>query len=141
MNSKSILPVLIALLVTCPAAMAQQSDTRNDPSLTPWNDPSDPSVLRLNTDDPSHPDGWNARNDKPKLKREPGPIDLQRYYSGTMHNAFPTFFAMPIALSTEDLKAGQVEVAIVGSTADMNAVPGTRWAANYLRGFVNSSAT
>ena len=140
---------MVLLALAGPAAQAQEpdagtdeiSDTRNDPSLTPWNDPDDPSVLRLNTDDPTHPDGWNARNDKPRLEREPGPIDLQRYAGGVIHNAFPTFFGMPVALSTEDLKAGQVEVAIVGSTADMNPVPGTRWAANYLRGFVSSSAS
>ena len=141
MRLVSISMSAFALFLLSFVAIAQDSDTKNDPSLTPWNDPNDPGVFRLNTDDPSHPDGWNARNEKPKLEREPGPIDLQRYYAGTMHNAFPTFFAMPIALSTEDLRAGQVEVAIVGSTADMNAVPGTRWAANYLRGFVNSSAT
>lgn len=132
---------LAVFALTSQTAAAQQSDTINDSSLTPWNDPSDPTVFRLNKDDPTFPGGWNKRNDKPKLKREPGPIDLQRYYGGTMHNAFPTFFAMPVAFSTEDLKAGQIEVAIVGSTADMNAVPGTRWAPNYLRGFVNSSAT
>jgi len=129
-------------------AQAQAQNTRKnlvegkaEDSLTPWNDPDDPSVFRFNTDDPSFPGGWNKRNDKPKLEREPGPIDLQRYYAGMMHNAFPTFFGMPVALTTEDLKAGNVEVAIVGSTADMNAVPGTRWAPNVLRGFINSSAT
>ena len=47
------------------ATTAQQEDgaksTKDDPSLTPWNDPNNPGVLRLNTDDPSHPDGWRTR--------------------------------------------------------------------------------
>jgi agmatinase len=58
-----------------------------------------------------------------------------------MHNAFRTFFGMPVALTPEDLKAGQIEVAIVGSTANMSAVLVTHWAPNFLRGFTDSSAT
>jgi agmatinase len=44
-------------------------------------------------------------------------------------------------MTTEDLIAGDVDVAILGSTTDGNLLKGTNIAANVLRGFWNSSAT
>ena len=114
--------------------------TKDDPSLTPWNDPDDPYVFRLNKKDPSI-FKWNQRNDKLDPNRKAGPMDLNRYKSGYAADAFPTFLQMPVALRPEDLKAGDIDVAIVGSCTDMNPVPGAMWAANMLRGFLPSSAT
>ena len=119
---------------------AQESDTQNDQSMTPWNDPDDPYVIRLNRDDPTTTE-WNSRNSGRDPNRAPGPIDLHRYSGGTVYDAFPTFLSMPVAFTPEDLKAGDIDVAIVGATTDMNAIPGTRWAANFLRGYLTSSAT
>ena len=113
---------------------ARKSDTQNDPSLTPWNDPNDPYVIRLNRDDKSV-DAWNERNSKGNPKRDPGPIDLQRYAAGFDYVGFPTFFKAPVALTTADLKAGDVDVAIVGSTTDGNLIKGTILGTNMLRGF------
>ncbi len=52
--------------------------------------------------------------------REPGPIPLGRYdgYGGP-----PTFGGLPLALSREDLVAGEVDVAILGAPLNM----GSRW--------------
>ena len=126
----------IALLIFFGAfgdvVQAQQSDTKGDPWM-PWNDPDDPYVIRLNKDDPTAGDFWNTRNDKGNPKRDAGPIDLQRYNMGTKPSGFPTFFHMPIALTTEDLKAGDVDVAIVGATTDNNITRGTAQGANMIR--------
>ena len=142
------LPVLLALVALVAVGMAgavlpgpaeaQESDTKNDPSVTPWSDPDDPHVIRLNKDDPSA-EVWNYRN--PRLAKDrKGPTDLQRYGSGMRHEAFPTFLSAPVALTPQELKDGDIDVAIVGSLTDMNPVPGTRLGANYLRAINISSA-
>lgn len=100
-------------------------------SMQPWRDPDNPNVQIL---DP----GWNKYylrkdiiGDNPK--REAGPIDLQRYHVLPTKHAFPSYFGLPIALTTEDLKAGNVDIAIVGAPSSFNPAAGTGWAANYLR--------
>ncbi len=132
--------VIAATLIgfACQSGLAQAQSTKNDPSLTPWNDPDDPYVIRLNRDD-DPPNAFFELNKK--LDRSiRGPIDLQRYKKGHAYDGFPTFINQPIARFPEDLKAGDVDVAIVGMTTDMNAVQGTSWAANMLRGFVSKSS-
>ena len=63
-------------------------------------------------------------------KRDPGPIDLGRYIGGR-GGGFATFANAPVAMTPADLKAGKVEVAIVGAPLDMgsgwrNAIDGPR---------------
>ena len=136
-----VLALIIAgMVMFAGLASAQESDTKNDPSLTPWNDPDDPYVILLNRDDPTVND-WNARNDKLDPTRKPGPIDLQRYENGFPFGGFPTFLNAPFAMRPEDLKAGDIDLAIVGSTTDMNSVLGTSNAANVLRGHLLTSAS
>jgi len=53
--------------------------------------------------------------------REPGPINIQRFPGGPGWAGIPTFFKLPIALTPEDLKAGDVDVAIIGAYTDMGA--------------------
>ncbi|MFW7267900.1 agmatinase family protein [Gluconacetobacter sp. Hr-1-5] len=53
-------------------------------------------------------------------KREPGPIALSRYVGG-WGTGFATFADAPVALTLEDLRAGKVEVAIVGAPLDMGS--------------------
>ena len=75
----------------------------NDPTLDPW------SALRDTSNDP---------------KREPGP-----FYPGRLRApGVLTFFKLPIALTPEDLAAGEVDVAIIGAPVDMGI--GMRGAAN-----------
>lgn len=100
-------------------------------TLVPWRDPDNPNVQLL---DP----GWDKyylrkdmTGDNPE--RTAGPIDLQRYYVVPMKHAFPTYFGLPIAMTTEDLLAGDVDIAIVGAPSEYNPSSGTGWAANYMR--------
>lgn len=75
--------------------------------------------------------GWKAlRPAVMNPKREAGPIELGRYIGG-FGGGFPTFANAPAALTPEDLKAGKVDVAIVGAPLDMgsgyrNAIDGPR---------------
>ncbi|MEA3274198.1 MAG: agmatinase family protein [Pseudomonadota bacterium] len=53
-------------------------------------------------------------------ERKPGPIDIQRTVGGLAYQGIPTFFRAPVALCPQDLKAGGVEVAIMGASQDMS---------------------
>ncbi len=53
-------------------------------------------------------------------KREPGPINLSRYVGGR-GGGIPTFAGAPVAITPEDLKAGKVDIAIVGAPLDMGS--------------------
>lgn len=66
--------------------------------------------------------------------REAGVVNAQRYAGGVMPiSGFPTFLGAPLAFTTEDLSASEVDVAVVGLTIDDNPVPGARFAANTMR--------
>ena len=76
----------------------------------------------MNADDPTY-DVWKHIRDDISKDRKPGPINVQRYYGGMPWVGIPTFFHLPVALTPEDLKAGNVEVAIFGAEliGDMRA--------------------
>ena len=99
-------------------------------SLQPWRDPDNPNVQILD-------DGWDVyykRRDRSKdPKREAGPINLQRFAVVSGINGFPTYMGLPVALTPEDLKAGEVDVAIVGLPSWFQPTGGTQWAANHMR--------
>ena len=85
-------------------------------------------VIPLDTGDPSY-NIWNTLRDLSKdPKREPGIINLQKYEFGMSYNAMPTFFNAPVAMSPADLKASQVDIAIIGAVPDMGT--GMRGAAH-----------
>ncbi|MFJ1709798.1 agmatinase family protein [Kitasatospora sp. NPDC088346] len=50
--------------------------------------------------------------------REPGPIDLRRYYAHPAYSGVPTFMGVPFCLNQEDLRAGNVDVAVLGIPLD-----------------------
>ena len=67
--------------------------------------------------------------------REPGPIDLNRYVvnSGAFAG-IPTFMGFPVALTPEDLTAGNVDVAVIGAPVDMGGGRrGASWGPRGLR--------
>lgn len=93
-------------------------------------------VIPLDTEDPSY-NLWQTLRDFSKdPKREPGPINVQKYDMGMAWFGIPTFFHQPVALTPEDLKAGKVEVAIMGAYTDMGS--GMRGAALGPNAFRNS---
>lgn len=53
-------------------------------------------------------------------EREAGPVPLGRYLGGG-RSGIPTFAGAPVALTPEDLKAGKVDVAIMGAPLDMGS--------------------
>jgi len=99
-------------------------------SLQPWRDPDNPLKENIS-------EGWDIyykRRDRSKdPKREPAPIDLQRYEAVSGINGFPTFMGMPVALTKEDLVAGKVDIAYVGLPSWFQPTGGRQWAANQMR--------
>lgn len=92
----------------------------------PWVDPNNPYIIRLNPNDPTL-DLWRERRDFSEDKRPPGPVNVQRYKMGHVSTGIPTFFHKPVALTPEDLKAGNVDVAIMGLAAEANLVGGAKF--------------
>jgi agmatinase len=78
----------------------------------------DPANIPLNTDSPKF-NAW--RLERPRSldpEREPGPLPLGRYNG---RGGPPTFGGFPLALTPEDLRAGEVDVAIVGAPLNMGS--------------------
>jgi agmatinase len=66
-------------------------------------------------------DVWKVKADRSgEPKREPGPIQLQRYAATMAYGGIPTFMGVPVCLTQEDLRAGRVDVAILGAPVDMS---------------------
>lgn len=62
---------------------------------------------------------WRARRDRGgDPRREPGPIDLSRYRTSPAYSGIPTFMGVPVCLTPDDLRAGNVDAAIVGAPVD-----------------------
>ena len=123
-------PTATALLLSCFAATAIAEDGKTlmqrieeSPHAIPLNPDGnmlDPSVL------------FNDFSKNPK--REAGPIDIQRTTTGFQYQGIPTFFRSPVALTPEDLKAGNVDVAIMGASVDLSTgMRGAAWGPQAIR--------
>lgn len=104
---KNPLPILTALVFT--TGLVAQEDAREPAQM----DFSDGNV-RLNADEPTY-DIWNRVRKDLNEGRKPGPINIQRFEGSFPWIGIPTFFHLPVALTPEDLKAGNVEIAIMGA--------------------------
>ncbi|MET8099529.1 agmatinase family protein [Streptomyces sp. NPDC005236] len=66
------------------------------------------------------PDVWKRELDRSHdPRREPGPINLQRYTFVPTYAGIATFSGVPLCLNQDDLRAGHVDVAILGAPVDM----------------------
>jgi agmatinase len=64
-------------------------------------------------------DSWRRRRDRAgDPQRAPGPINLHRYESANYPAGIPTFMGLPVCLAPEDLRAGRVDVAVLGVPLD-----------------------
>ena len=67
-------------------------------------------------------DVWKQEYDRSQdPKREPGPIELNRYVINShAHAGIGTFMGAPVCITPEDLKAGKVDVAVIGAGLDLS---------------------
>ena len=90
-------------------------------------------VIPLDTEDPTY-NLWQLKRKDLAEGREPGPLNIQRFPGGFAYQGIPSFFQLPIALTPEDLKAGDVDVAMVGMTTNMGTGNrGAQWGPRALR--------
>ena len=118
--------VLALLAIACaqpPCAAAAESAATPAPA----------SSIPLNPDDPTIEE-WKHPRDMSADKRPPGPVNVQRFAGGFTSGGIPTFFRKPVALTPADLKAGKVDVAIMGAGVDMGSgMRGAVYGPNALR--------
>ena len=85
---------------------------------TRYKESRDSPNVPFNTDSPQF-NAWKAKRPRSMdPKREDGPIELGRYNG---NGGPPTFGGHPLALSKEDLIAGEVDVAILGAPLNMGS--------------------
>lgn len=93
-----------------------------------------PDAIPLEPRDPSRNLLALFRDPNDNPKREPGPINIQKTVGGFYYQGIPTFFRAPVALGPEDLKAGKVDVAIMGASLDMStSMRGCAWGPQAVR--------
>ncbi|MFB1034932.1 MAG: arginase family protein, partial [Sinobacterium sp.] len=80
----------------------------------------DIEAIELNKSSPNFNSWRLKRPQSMNPDREPGPISLGRYIGGG-RSGIPTFANAPVALTPEDLIAGEVDVAILGAPLDMGS--------------------
>ena len=81
-------------------------------------------------------DVWRQEHDHSHgPKREPGPIELNRYVINSgAYSGIPTFMNWPVCITPGDLKAGKIDVATIGAPIDMSlGQRGTAWGPRALR--------
>ena len=105
-----LLSIIIAMTVLSSVAITAEDEY--EPNIEPY--------IPMDTNDPTF-DAWKLQRDDLMKGRDPGPINVQRFYGGAGYAGIPTFFKQPIALTPEDLKAGDVDVAIVAAYTDMGS--------------------
>ncbi len=78
---------------------------------------------------------WNLRRDLSRdPKREPGPINLQRLCGIARVRWNRHLHGLPLALTPEDIRAGKVEVAVVGAPVDTSLGHcGAQYGPRYMR--------
>ena len=124
--------VLSALIPAGANAQFFEYDPDNPDHQAPIG-PGEKPVIPLDTEDPGY-NIWQTPRDNLTEGREPGLINIQRFHGGAGWQGIPSFFKLPLALTPEDLAAGDVDVAIMGAHTDMGGgYRGAAWGPNALR--------
>lgn len=125
---RSLIPAALLLpsfLFVAGPASSFVDDTPKKGSEAPAAKDAVPTIP-LDKKDPTY-NLWKKKRDDLSKGRGPGPINVQRYPGGVAYQGIPTFFKLPVALTPQDLAAGDVDVAIISAHTDMGS--GVRGAA------------
>ncbi|MBP19436.1 MAG: agmatinase family protein [Pseudomonadales bacterium] len=113
--------LILIVVATCTCFSASAAD--EPPARYIPLDPNDPTI-----------DEWTETRDLAADKREPGLIEIQRYPGGYAYTGIPSFFNLPVALTPADLKAGKVDVAMMGAPLDTGSgMRGAAWGPRHFR--------
>ncbi|MXU65157.1 agmatinase family protein [Oceanomicrobium pacificus] len=97
--------------------------------------PGEQATIPLDTEDPGF-NIWRTPRDDLQAGRDPGGFNPNRFPFGFSYAAIPTFFNSDLALTQDDLRAADVDVAVIGGFTDMGT--GMRGAAHGPNAFRNS---
>lgn len=102
-----------------PVAASREStaSARGDEAVVPITLEGAEPAIPLYTKDPTL-NMWKERRPDLSAGREPGPINVQRMPGGFYPSGIPTFYRSPVALTPEDLRVGEVDVAMIGAYTD-----------------------
>ncbi|GAB5450949.1 MAG: agmatinase [Halioglobus sp.] len=103
---------LATCLAMLPLTLVAQDKTPEEYAAD-W-DQLEQGSIPINQESPTK-DLWRVMRDDLSKGREPGPINVQRWAGNYPWVGIPTMFHLPVALTPEDLKAGQVEIAFLGA--------------------------
>ena len=110
-----VLLLCILALLTWSSISAGDDEDGNAPI-----EPGQEGAIPLNKDDPTFNSWRKIRDLHATSKRTPGLIDLRKFRMEHSWFGIPTFFKQPVALTPADLKAGKVEVAMIGAYLDFS---------------------
>jgi len=103
---------LIHRTIVCLSLFAAATVSAQD--VMAGSDPDD-AVIKLDTSDENR-DPWSSiRDTSGDAQREPGLIQIGRLWRPGVRS----FFGLPVALTPEDLRAANVDVAVIGAPIDM----------------------
>jgi len=123
---------VLSLIASAASAQYFEHDPNNPDQNAPFKE-GEIAVIPLDTTDPGY-NIWQTPRDNLTEGREPGLIQIQRFPGGAGFQGIPSFFKLPLALTPEDLTAGDVDVAIFGAHTDMGGgYRGAAWGPNAMR--------
>lgn len=105
--------------LAAPSAGEQPADTKTDrPIMDMFRDSRD--AVPLDPNDPTSDLSALLRDPADNPQRAPGPVNIQKLIGGLGYQGIPTFFRAPIAMTPEDLRVGEVDVAFLAAPVDMS---------------------
>ncbi|WKK65734.1 agmatinase family protein [Lutimonas zeaxanthinifaciens] len=113
--------LLVMILLTTSLCFSQERTIREgEPNAIDAYDSIEGTVQYVKKSIDPYVDIWKAKRQSflNNPNREPGPIVVQKWEFQHAAMGIPTFFQQPIALTPEDLIAGEVDVAIMGAGID-----------------------
>ena len=113
---KALSTITIAALSVClSGAVVAETKQKTPAELeAEWDIIETEHKIPLNPNSPTN-EIWRKMRDDLTKGREPGLINVQRWAGNYPWIGIPTMFHLPVALTQEDLKAGQVEIAFLGA--------------------------
>lgn len=109
MKFKKVITLVAATALSTNTAFAESPKTGDE-----WAGIQQNGAVPINGNSPSV-DVWRLMRKDLSKGREPGPINVQRWSGNYPWIGIPTMFHLPVALTREDLVAGEVEIAFMGA--------------------------
>lgn len=129
---KLYLASIVSFIASAASAQYYEYDPTDPNAYKPLHDGEIP-VIPMDARDPGY-NAWQTPRDDLMANREPGLIQIQRFPGGMGWFGIPTFFKLPLALTSEDLTAADVDIAVFGAYTDMGAgYRGAQWGPMALR--------